>query len=31
VAHVAAGTPHQILLSGDATFSSVVIKIQEND
>jgi mannose-6-phosphate isomerase-like protein (cupin superfamily) len=31
VAHIAAGTPHQILLSGDATFSAMVIKIQESD
>lgn len=31
VAHIAAGTPHQILLAGDATFSAMVIKIQEND
>jgi mannose-6-phosphate isomerase-like protein (cupin superfamily) len=31
VAHIPAGTPHQILLSGDATFSAMVIKIQEND
>jgi len=31
VAHIAAGTPHQIVLTGDATFSAIVIKIQEND
>jgi len=31
VAHIAAGTPHQILLSGDATFAAMVIKIQETD
>lgn len=31
VAHIAAGTPHQILLSGDATFAAMVIKIQESD
>ena len=31
VAHIAAGTPHQILLSGDASFSAMVIKVQEND
>ncbi len=31
VAHIAAGTPHQILLTGDATFSAMVIKIQEID
>ncbi len=29
VAHVAAGTPHQMLLPGDATITSLVIKIQE--
>lgn len=31
VAHIAAGTPHQILLSGDATFTAMVIKVQESD
>jgi mannose-6-phosphate isomerase-like protein (cupin superfamily) len=31
VAHVAAGTPHQILLAGDATFTAMVIKIKESD
>lgn len=31
VAHIAAGTPHQILLTGDATFAALVIKIQENE
>ena len=29
VAHIAAGTPHQILLTGDATFTAMVIKVQE--
>jgi quercetin dioxygenase-like cupin family protein len=29
--HIAAGTPHQILLAGDATFTAMVIKVQEND
>jgi mannose-6-phosphate isomerase-like protein (cupin superfamily) len=31
VAHIAACTPHQILLSGDATFTAIVIKVQESD
>ena len=31
VAHIAAGTPHQILLAGDASFTAMVIKVQEND
>ncbi|KAA6460974.1 cupin domain-containing protein [Acidobacteria bacterium AB60] len=31
VAHIAAGTPHQILLAGDATFTAMVIKVQETD
>jgi mannose-6-phosphate isomerase-like protein (cupin superfamily) len=31
VAHIAAGTPHQILVAGDATFSAMVIKVQESD
>jgi mannose-6-phosphate isomerase-like protein (cupin superfamily) len=31
VAHIAAGTPHQILLAGDATFTAMVIKIKEGD
>ena len=31
VAHIAPGTPHQILLAGDATFSAMVIKVQERD
>ena len=31
VAHIAAGTPHQILLAGDATFTAMVIKVQESD
>jgi mannose-6-phosphate isomerase-like protein (cupin superfamily) len=31
IAHIAAGTPHQILLTGDATFTAMVIKVQEND
>ena len=31
VAHIAAGTPHQILLQGDTTFTAMVIKIQENE
>jgi mannose-6-phosphate isomerase-like protein (cupin superfamily) len=30
VAHIAAGTPHQIVLTGDATFAAMVIKIDEN-
>ena len=29
VAHIAPGTPHQILLAGDATFTALVIKIQQ--
>lgn len=31
VAHIAAGTPHQILLAGDATFTAKVIKVEETD
>lgn len=31
VAHIAAGTPHQILLAGDATFTAMVIKVEETD
>lgn len=31
VAHVPAGTPHQMLLSGDKTVTCFVLKIQEND
>ena len=31
VAHIAAGTPHQILLAGEANFTALVIKVQEND
>lgn len=31
VAQIAAGTPHQILLAGDATFTAMVIKVQESD
>jgi mannose-6-phosphate isomerase-like protein (cupin superfamily) len=31
VAHIAAGTPHQILLAGDATFTAMVVKVQETD
>jgi mannose-6-phosphate isomerase-like protein (cupin superfamily) len=30
VAHVAAGTPHQMLLAGDKTVTCMVVKIQEN-
>lgn len=30
VAHIAAGTPHQILLEGDANFTAMVIKVQES-
>jgi mannose-6-phosphate isomerase-like protein (cupin superfamily) len=30
VAHVAAGIPHQMLLSGDKTLTCLVVKIQEN-
>jgi mannose-6-phosphate isomerase-like protein (cupin superfamily) len=29
VAHVAAGTPHQMLLAGDETITSLVMKVQE--
>lgn len=29
VAHVPAGTPHQMLLSGDKTFACFVLKVQE--
>ena len=29
IAHIPAGTPHQIVLSGDATFAALVVKIQE--
>lgn len=31
VAHIAAGTPHQVLLIGEATFTALVIKVQETD
>jgi mannose-6-phosphate isomerase-like protein (cupin superfamily) len=31
VAHIAAGTPHQILLAGDATFTAMVVKIRESE
>ena len=31
VTHIPAGTPHQILLTGDATFAAMVIKVQESD
>lgn len=31
VAHIAAGTPHQILLAGDASFTAMVIKVEETD
>jgi mannose-6-phosphate isomerase-like protein (cupin superfamily) len=31
VAHIGAGTPHQILLTGDVTFTAMVIKVQEKD
>jgi mannose-6-phosphate isomerase-like protein (cupin superfamily) len=31
VAHVPAGTPHQFLLAGDKTITSLVLKINEND
>lgn len=31
VVHVAAGTPHQMQLSGDNTVTCFVLKIQEND
>ena len=31
VVHIAAGTPHQILLAGDATFTAMVVKIQEGE
>lgn len=31
VAHVPAGTPHQMLLAGDQTVASFVLKIQESD
>ena len=30
VAHVPAGVPHQILVSGDKTFTSFVVKIEQN-
>jgi mannose-6-phosphate isomerase-like protein (cupin superfamily) len=30
VAHVAAGTPHQMLVTGDKTVTCLVLKIQEN-
>jgi mannose-6-phosphate isomerase-like protein (cupin superfamily) len=30
VAHIAAGTPHQILLAGDATLTAMVVKIRES-
>ena len=30
MAHVAAGTPHQMILPGDKTLTCVVLKIQEN-
>ncbi len=30
IAHIPAGTPHQILLSGDATFAAIVVKIEES-
>lgn len=29
IAHIPAGTPHQIVLPGDATFAALVVKIQE--
>lgn len=31
VAHVPAGTPHQMLLSGDQTVTCFVLKVQESD
>jgi mannose-6-phosphate isomerase-like protein (cupin superfamily) len=31
VAHVPAGTPHQLLLKGDETITSLVMKVQETD
>lgn len=31
VAHVPAGTPHQMLLKGDETITSLVMKVQEGD
>jgi mannose-6-phosphate isomerase-like protein (cupin superfamily) len=31
VAHVPAGVPHQMLVSGDRTFTAMVIKVQEKD
>lgn len=31
VAHVAAGTPHQMLLAGEKPFSCLVVKIQETE
>jgi mannose-6-phosphate isomerase-like protein (cupin superfamily) len=31
VAHIAAGTPHQILVIGETTFTAMVIKVQEKD
>jgi uncharacterized RmlC-like cupin family protein len=30
VAHVPAGVPHQMLVSGEQTISCLVVKIQEN-
>ena len=30
VVHIAAGTPHQIVLAGDASFTAMVVKIQES-
>lgn len=29
IIHVPAGTPHQVVLSGDATFAAIVVKIEE--
>jgi hypothetical protein len=29
VAHIPAGTPHQMLLTGDETITSLVMKVQE--
>lgn len=29
IAHIAAGTPHQILLSGEAGFAAIVVKLRE--
>ncbi len=31
VVHVAAGTPHQFLVSGEKTITSLVLKIQESE